>query len=66
MHYKLIITTAMSERETHYHINTAPQISSVLLKKEDAFFGLELLTTGVYIKGLVRLRDEIQGHVINF
>jgi hypothetical protein len=66
MHHKLIITTAMSERETHYHINTAHRISSVLLKKEDVFFGLELLTTGIYIRGLVGLWDEAQGDAVNF
>jgi hypothetical protein len=66
MHHKLIITTAMSEAQTHYHINDAHQIGSVLLKKEDAFFGLGPLTTGIYMKGLVRLWDEIQGHAMNF
>jgi hypothetical protein len=64
VHHKLIITTAMSGTEKHYHINTAHQIGSVLLKREEAFFRLELLKTGVYIKGLVRMWDEIQGHAI--
>jgi hypothetical protein len=66
MHHKLIITTALSETEIHYHINTAHQIGSVLLKKGDVYFGLKLLTTGVYVQRLVRLWDEIKGHAINF